>query len=79
MSSLGVGGGGLPSRGVTSGFYVAVTGQVDGCQMQGCDNLYVKYSFNKGHDWSVMAVRNTQRQRIVCLALPAEDWLQTSR
>lgn len=45
-------------RGVSSGFYVLVTGQIDACQMAGYDNLYVKYSFNKGHDWSVLAVRN---------------------
>lgn len=44
-------------RGVSSGFYVLVTGQIDACQMAGYDNLYVKYSFNKGHDWSVLAVR----------------------
>ena len=49
---------------VSSGFYLMVTGQVDACQMQGFDNLYVKYSFNKGHDWSVLAVRQRRaRQR----------------
>jgi hypothetical protein len=50
------------ARSITSGFYVMVTGQIDGCQMQGYDNLYVKYSFNKGHDWSVLAVRMNAMQ-----------------
>ena len=63
------------ARSVTSGFYVLVTGQIDGAQMQGFDNLYVKYSFNKGHDWSVLAVSadvsqhacRVQRSSCVCV------------
>lgn len=43
------------ARSVSTGFYVLVTGQIDGCQMTGYDNLYVKYSFTRGHDWSVLA------------------------
>lgn len=45
----------MDSRSYSSGFYVSVTGQINGCQMQGYDNLYCKYSFSKGHDWSVLA------------------------
>mmetsp|Transcript_35975 Transcript_35975/g.70711 ORF Transcript_35975/g.70711 Transcript_35975/m.70711 type:complete len:264 (-) Transcript_35975:307-1098(-) len=34
-----------------SGFYVMVTGQIEGCQFPGGDNLYCKYSFKCGLDW----------------------------
>lgn len=37
-----------------SGFYVMVTGQVDGVKMTGGDNLYCKYSFNYGMDWTAI-------------------------
>ena len=36
----------------TPGFYVVFLGQIEGCKMDGVDNLYCKYSFNYGLDWS---------------------------
>lgn len=35
-----------------TGFFVVFLGQVEGCKMEGVDNLYCKYSFNYGLDWS---------------------------
>jgi len=45
----------MSSRSVSSGFYVLVTGSIEGCEMSGHDNLYVKYSLARGADWSVLA------------------------
>jgi B9 domain-containing protein 1 len=38
-----------------SGFYLVVTGQIDGCKISGYDNLYCKYSFTKGLDWNILS------------------------
>lgn len=37
-----------------TGFYVSCTGQVDTATMDGGDNMFVKYSFSYGPDWSYM-------------------------
>jgi B9 domain-containing protein 1 len=36
-------------------FFVMVNGQVESAEFQGVDNLYCRYCFNYGSDWSAMA------------------------
>ena len=39
----------------SSGFYVHLTGQIDSARIPGSDNLYVKYSFSYGPEWSALS------------------------
>mmetsp|Transcript_5126 Transcript_5126/g.8624 ORF Transcript_5126/g.8624 Transcript_5126/m.8624 type:complete len:252 (+) Transcript_5126:45-800(+) len=38
----------------SSSFYLMITGQVESGDFYGADNLYCKYSFSYGHDWTVV-------------------------
>jgi hypothetical protein len=40
----------------TSSFVVQVTGQIESGDFGSLDNLYARYSFHLGHDWTVLAV-----------------------
>jgi hypothetical protein len=40
-------------------FYVQCTGQVESGDFGALDNLYCRYAFHFGHDWTIAAVRVT--------------------
>jgi len=54
---------------VDESFYVQCTGQIESGDFGPLDNLYCRYSFHLGNDWTIASVRVFYRAAILCPSL----------